>query len=63
MLRCYSSLSTPTTLLSSTTSDLRSIPESDEGSSTSAMASLPRKMVKELFKQGAMKWLDGEVKQ
>ena len=54
MLRYYSSLSTPNTLLSSTTSDPRSTQESDKGSSTSAVASLPRKKMEELVKQGSI---------
>ena len=57
MLWCSSSLNTPTTLLSSTTSIPWSTPESGKGSSTSAVASLPRRKVEELVKHGAMKYI------
>ena len=50
-----SSLNTPTTLMSSTTSDSMFTPKFANGSSTLAMGSFPRRLVKELVKQGAMK--------
>ena len=62
MLLCSNTLQSSTILLSSTTSDPRSTPEFGKGGGTSAVASLPKRKVEELVKQGVMKciWL-GEL--